>query len=100
MLGRGEDRREATVPEAAASRAPSSSRRSPGPRALAVLASPVASNEDLLASLAFARDALGVRSVYVGGRPEGAGGPLPHDAGQEPQPARGWSGSPGRWIWR
>jgi hypothetical protein len=42
-----------------------------GTQGLAVLASPVASNEDLLASLAFARDALGIRSVYVGGRAEG-----------------------------
>ncbi len=38
---------------------------------LAVLASPVASNEDLLAALTFAKGTLGVREVYVGGRPEG-----------------------------
>jgi NADH-quinone oxidoreductase subunit G len=38
---------------------------------LAVLASPLASNEDLLAGLTFAKTALGVKSVYVGGRPQG-----------------------------
>jgi NADH-quinone oxidoreductase subunit G len=38
---------------------------------LAVLASPLASNEDLLAGLTFAKTALGVTSVYVGGRPQG-----------------------------
>ena len=62
MLGRGEDRREATVPERSGPWR-SSSRRWRGPR-LAVLASPVASNEDLLAALSFARDArrpLGLR---------------------------------------
>jgi NADH-quinone oxidoreductase subunit G len=40
---------------------------------LAVLASPLASNEDLLACLAFAQEALGAKTVFVGGRPEGAG---------------------------
>ena len=40
-----------------------------GTEGLAVLASPVASNEDLLATLAFARDALGLRSVYVAAGP-------------------------------
>ncbi|MGZ3457603.1 MAG: 2Fe-2S iron-sulfur cluster-binding protein [Archangium sp.] len=39
---------------------------------VAVLASPLASNEDLLAGLSFAKSALGVKSVYVGGRPNGA----------------------------
>jgi len=75
MLGRGEDRREATVAEALKSVA-EQFKALAGTEELAVLASPVASNEDLLASLAFARDALGVRSVYVGGRPEGAGDQL------------------------
>jgi len=42
---------------------------SPG---LAILASPLASNEDLMSSLAFAKDVLGASSVYVGGRPSGA----------------------------
>jgi NADH-quinone oxidoreductase subunit G len=40
---------------------------------VAVAASPVCSNEDLLAGLAFARDALKVTKVYVTGRPSGAG---------------------------
>lgn len=38
---------------------------------VAFAASPVASNEDLLAGLAFARDVLKVKSVYVTGRPAG-----------------------------
>jgi NADH-quinone oxidoreductase subunit G len=38
---------------------------------VAVLASPLASNEDLLASLTFAKVSLGAREVYVGGRPQG-----------------------------
>jgi NADH-quinone oxidoreductase subunit G len=44
-----------------------------GSDALAVLASPLASNEDLLATLSFARDTLGVSTIYVGGRPPGDG---------------------------
>lgn len=38
---------------------------------VAFMASPVASIEDLLAGLAFARDVLKVKSVYVSGRPSG-----------------------------
>ncbi|QRK07849.1 (2Fe-2S)-binding protein [Archangium violaceum] len=38
---------------------------------VAVLASPLASNEDLLATLTFAKGTLGAREVYVGGRPQG-----------------------------
>jgi NADH-quinone oxidoreductase subunit G len=72
MLGRGEDRREATVIEALKTVA-EQFKALAGTEGLAVLVSPVASNEDLLASLAFARDALGVRSVFVAGRPQGAG---------------------------
>jgi NADH-quinone oxidoreductase subunit G len=72
MLGRGEDRREASVQEAVTA-VTAQFKVLAGTEGLAVLASPVASNEDLLASLAFARDALGIRTVYVGGRPEGQG---------------------------
>ena len=72
MLGRGEDRREATTPEALKTVA-EQFKALAGTEGLAVLVSPVASNEDLLATLSFARDALGVRSVYVSGRPEGSG---------------------------
>jgi NADH-quinone oxidoreductase subunit G len=39
--------------------------------ALGVLLSPVASLEDLLAAATVAKEALGVREVYVGGRPDG-----------------------------
>lgn len=42
-----------------------------GTSQLAVLASPVESNEDLLAGLTFAKATLGVSAVYVGGRPQG-----------------------------
>ncbi|NOJ94992.1 ferredoxin [Corallococcus sp. CA049B] len=42
-----------------------------GSKQLAVLASPLASNEDLLAGLTFAKTVLGVTSVFVGGRPQG-----------------------------
>jgi NADH-quinone oxidoreductase subunit G len=38
---------------------------------LGVLASPLASNEDLFACLSFAQEALGAKAVFVGGRPEG-----------------------------
>ena len=38
---------------------------------VAVLASAVASNEDLLATLTFAKVSLGAKEVYVGGRPQG-----------------------------
>ncbi len=43
-----------------------------GTAQLAVLASPVCSNEDLLAGLSFAKSTLGIKEVYVGGRPQGA----------------------------
>ncbi|WNG48923.1 2Fe-2S iron-sulfur cluster binding domain-containing protein [Archangium minus] len=38
---------------------------------VAVLASPLASNEDLLATLTFAKGTLGAKEIYVGGRPQG-----------------------------
>jgi NADH-quinone oxidoreductase subunit G len=38
---------------------------------VAVLASPLASNEDLLATLTFAKGTLGAKEVFVGGRPQG-----------------------------
>jgi NADH-quinone oxidoreductase subunit G len=38
---------------------------------LAVMVSPVASNEDLLATFAMVRDGLKLKSVYAGGRPDG-----------------------------
>ncbi len=38
---------------------------------LAMIASPVASNEDLLGSLLFAKEALGITQVFVSGRPDG-----------------------------
>jgi NADH-quinone oxidoreductase subunit G len=69
-VGRAEDRRDATAAEALA-RATVQLKAMAGTAELAVLVSPVCSNEDLLAGLRFAKDALGVRQLYVGGRPDG-----------------------------
>ena len=69
-LGRGEDRREATRQEAVAYAA-TKLKPLAHSASLAVLASPLASNEDLLAGLTFARYTLGAHSVYEGGRPSG-----------------------------
>jgi NADH-quinone oxidoreductase subunit G len=69
-VGRGEDRRETTAAEALA-RATLQLKAMAGTAELAVLVSPLCSNEDLLAGLTFAKDALGVRQLYVGGRPDG-----------------------------
>jgi NADH-quinone oxidoreductase subunit G len=83
QMGRGSDAREATRAEAlafAARKLKAFINRSE----LAVLASPVASNEDLLACLAFARDALGAKGVYLGGRPEGPADQLLMTADKNP----------------
>jgi NADH-quinone oxidoreductase subunit G len=69
-VGRAEDRRETTWAEAL-SRATLQLKAMAGTAELAVLVSPLCSNEDLLAGLTFAKDALGVRALYVGGRPDG-----------------------------
>jgi NADH-quinone oxidoreductase subunit G len=69
-VGRGEDRRETTASEALA-RATVQLKAMAGTAELAVLVSPNCSNEDLLAGLSFAKDALGVRQLYLGGRPDG-----------------------------
>jgi NADH-quinone oxidoreductase subunit G len=70
-VGRADDRREVTAAEALA-KATVQLKAMAGTAELAVLVSPVCSNEDLLAGLTFAKDALGVRQLYVGGRPDGA----------------------------
>jgi NADH-quinone oxidoreductase subunit G len=69
-VGRAEDRREVTAAEALG-RATAQLKAMAGTAELAVLVSPCCSNEDLLAGLTFAKDALGVRSLYVGGHPDG-----------------------------
>jgi NADH-quinone oxidoreductase subunit G len=69
-VGRGADLREVTREEAVQAAA-ERLRPLAGKPGVAVLASPVASNEDLLAALSFARDVLKVGRVYVGGRPAG-----------------------------
>ncbi len=83
QLGKGSDSREATRAEALAFAARKLKAFFQRPE-LAVLASPVASNEDLLACLAFARDALGAKVVYVGGRPEGEADQLLMTADKNP----------------
>jgi NADH-quinone oxidoreductase subunit G len=82
-VGRGQDRREVPPAEALA-RATVQLKAMAGTAELAVLVSPVCSNEDLLAGLGFAKDALGVRSVYVGGRPDGAADKLLMRADKNP----------------
>jgi NADH-quinone oxidoreductase subunit G len=69
-LGRGADRREVQRAEAATHLA---ARLKPlvGQAALAVAVSPTLTNEDLLAAVAFARDALQVKSLFVTGRAAG-----------------------------
>ncbi len=69
-VGRAEDRREVTAAEAL-QRATLQLKAMAGTAELAVLVSPLCSNEDLLAGLTFAKDALGVRQLYLGGRPDG-----------------------------
>ncbi len=70
-VGRGADALEVT-PAEAIGLAVSKLKPLAGSPGLAILASPLASNEDLLSSLAFAKDVLGASSVYLGGRPFGA----------------------------
>jgi len=82
-VGRGDDRREVSTAEALA-RATVQLKAMAGTAELAVLVSPACSNEDLLAGLTFAKDALGVRSLYVGGRPDGAADKLLMRADKNP----------------
>lgn len=69
--GRGADALDVT-PEEAVRTAVNRLKAFAGQSTLAVLVSPLASNEELLAALYFAQNALGARTVYVGGRPPGA----------------------------
>ncbi|MBL8953435.1 MAG: (2Fe-2S)-binding protein [Myxococcaceae bacterium] len=68
VIGRGADAREAGRAEAVKYAA---LKLKPLIGGVAVMASPVASNEDLMAGLSFARDVLQAKQVYVGGRPTG-----------------------------
>jgi NADH-quinone oxidoreductase subunit G len=72
QVGRGEDAVEAT-PGEAVKLAARKLKAVAHTRELAVLASPLASTEDLLACLFLAQDALGASVVYGGGRPDGPG---------------------------
>lgn len=67
--GRGAEALVVTAQEAATTVA----EKLKGASSVAVLASAAMSNESLLAALAFAKDALKAKSVYVGGRPNGKG---------------------------
>jgi NADH-quinone oxidoreductase subunit G len=69
-LGRGADLREASVDEAV-KHAAHKLQALAGTAALAVMASPVASNEDLLGALTFAKESLRLSEVFVAGRPMG-----------------------------
>lgn len=70
VVGRGTERQD--VSRADAVKAAAKLKNYSG-AALAILASPLASNEDLLASLSFAKEQLGAKTVYVGGRAQGQG---------------------------
>jgi NADH-quinone oxidoreductase subunit G len=67
--GRGPEALVVTAQEAATAVA----EKLKGASGVAVLASAALSNESLLAGLAFAKDALKAKAVYVGGRPSGKG---------------------------
>jgi NADH-quinone oxidoreductase subunit G len=71
VIGRAQDAREAGKAEAV-KYAGTKLKPLVGTAGLAVAASPVASNEDLMAGLSFARDVLQVKTIYVSGRPDGA----------------------------
>lgn len=68
VIGRGADGKEAQAAEAVKY---AGMKLQPLLGQVAFLASPVASNEDLLAGFAFARDVLKTTTVYVGGRANG-----------------------------
>ena len=68
VIGRGADAKEAHAAEAVKY---AGMKLQPLLGQVAFLASPVASNEDLLAGFAFARDVLKTSTVYVGGRANG-----------------------------
>ncbi len=69
-LGRGAEG-QAAGREAAVTAAAAALTAARGQGGLALLASPVAALEDLLAAFAVASEGLGLKEVYVGGRPDG-----------------------------
>jgi NADH-quinone oxidoreductase subunit G len=82
-LGRGSNAREVSAAEAVKT---AISKLAPvaGTQGLAVLASPMASVEDLLSGLTFAKEALGASTVYVGGRADGQADKLLMTADKNP----------------
>lgn len=73
-VGRGTERRETTRAEAVDAAAKLlKPLLGAGESGIATLASPLASNEDLLSALTFARNVLGANEVFVGGRADGEG---------------------------
>lgn len=88
VIGRGTDAREATRAEALAQAAKELQARV---GQLGIVASPTASNEDLLAALTFARDALGAKTVYISGRADGTSDQLLMNADKNPnKKGLGW----------
>jgi NADH-quinone oxidoreductase subunit G len=83
QTGRGNELREVSRDDAARAAA---EKLQPfvGKANLAVMASALASNEDLLGALTFARDVLGVKTVFAAGRPEGKGDHLLMTADKNP----------------
>ncbi len=81
VIGKGGDAREATCAEAVKYAA---MKLKPLAGSVAFAASPTVSNEDLLASFAFARDVLQAKAVYVTGRVPGAADHLLMTADKNP----------------
>ena len=71
FTGRGADRVQVSAEDAV--RTAASKLKSYGGEQLAVVASALLSNEDLLAGLTFAKEVLGAKAVYAGGRAPGKG---------------------------
>ncbi len=71
--GRPRPRRASEAAQAGGGEVRGAEAQAPTRAASRSMVSPVASNEDLLAALAFARDVLKVKAVYVSGRPIGQG---------------------------
>jgi NADH-quinone oxidoreductase subunit G len=84
VIGRGNDAREATRAEGLA-QAVTELKRNLG--SVAVVASPTASNEDLLASLSLAKTGFSVSAIYVSGRADGTSDALLMMADKNPNRA-------------
>jgi NADH-quinone oxidoreductase subunit G len=81
VIGRGQDAREATRGEALTQAAKELKSKL---GTIAVIASPTASNEDLMASLTFAKTTLGVAEIFLSGRADGTSDHLLMQADKNP----------------